>query len=310
MEPILASLLAAGLLEAVTGIVKSQFSGDYKELAKKLLKAYEQTAIAYYGEYGDLYGDKNNSFVCRQANIDSIARCLFMGDRGSLKSIQLEGKAFDGSQTAPASVLSWFKERLEKEIHKDWILDRVVEGNAQRAEISEIHARLRTVHELLQTDENTNTDWREPVYDPSHPDSFVPEQGVFYHYALPNGAIIDYVVKGKLAYLTYVFPDGAQAYYEVDEDGGVKYGKSPYPLGEYKLDIPEGMILEQKTQASGTISTTRIILKYGGHITITDDLSNNKRELSIQTRVAVDHSRRVIRILDPKSTSGSATLSE
>jgi len=301
MGPILTSLLAAGIIKVVGDIVKSQFGGDYDEVANRMIEAYGQTAVAFHKEYGAQFGDENNSFVCRQANIDNIVRCLFMGERQNLKSIRLEGEAFDGSQSAPPSVLSWFKDQLELEIHKDWLLDKVVEDKKQRAEVAEISERLRVVHELVQANEDTNAGWREPIYDPSHPDGFVPEQGSVYHYPLSNGAIIDYVVKGRLAYLTYTFPDGAEAYYEVDEDGGVKYGKFPYPLGEYKLDIPEGMILEQETKTTGDTSITRIMLKYGGHITIADDLSKNDRKMDIQTRVTVDHSKRMIRILDPKS---------
>ena len=301
MGPILSSLLVAGIVDVVGNIVKSQFAGDYDKMANKMIEAYDQTAVAFHRKYGKQFGDENNSFVCRQANIDRIVRCLFMGERQDLKSIRLDGEAFDESQAAPPSVLSWFKDRLEHEIRKDWLLDKVVEDKKQRAEVAEISERLRVVHELVQANENTNADWREPVYDPSHPDGFVPEQGAVYQYPLSNGAIIDYVVKGRLAYLTYTFPDGAEAYYEVDENGSVKCSKFLYPLGEYEFDIPEGMILEQKTKTTGDISTTRIMLKYGGHITIADDLSNNNRQLSIQTRFAVDHSKRIIRILDPKS---------
>lgn len=300
MGPILTSLLSAGVWDLAKKIVESQFGGDYENLAGKMIAAYDQTAKAYHGEYGNQFGDENNSFVCRQVNIERILRCLFMGDPQSLDSIQLDGNSFDGSQAAPPSVLLWFKERLKKEIGKNWLLDKIVETKKQRAEVEEINARIKEIHELVKGNENTNADWREPIYDPGHPDSFLPEQGVFYHYTLSNGAIIEYVVKGTLAYLTYIFPDGAEAYYEVDENGSVKYGKFPYPLGEYKFDIPHSMILEQKTQASGAISSTRISLKYGGHITITDDLPNNNRQLSIQTRFSVDHSKRIIKILDPR----------
>jgi len=160
----------------------------------------------------------------------------------------------------------------------------------------------------VKVNENTNADWREPFHDPDHPDGFLPEQGVFYHYPIDNGATIDYVVKGNLAYLTYTFPDGAEAYYEVDENGSVKYGKFPYPLGEYKFDIPNRLILEQKTQVSETISTTQIRLKWGGHITIIDDLQNNNRRLDIQTPFSVDHSKRIIKIINPKRSTHSGII--
>ena len=266
-----------------------------------MIAAYDQTAKAYHGKYGDQFGDENNSFVCQQANIEKILKCLFMGDSQNLNNVQLDGDSFDGSQAASPSVMFWFTERLKNEIGKDWLLDRVIETKNQRAEVAEINKLTKEIQALVKANENTIVDWRDPIRDPDHPDGFLPEQGVFYHYPFANGAIIDYVVKGKLAYLTYTFPDGAEAYYEVDENGSVKCGRFPYPLGEYKFDIPHNMILEQETRASGAISLTRISLKYGGHITITDDLPNNNRQLSIQTRFSMDHSKRIINILDPKS---------
>ena len=302
MGAILSSLVSAGIWDLAKKIVKSQFGCDDEALAGKIITAYDKTAKAYHEEYGDQFGDNNNSFVCRQDNIDRILRCLFMGNSQNLDSVQLNGDSFEGKD-APMSVLLWFKERLQEEIRKDWLLDKIVESKNQRAEVAEINTRIRDIHKIVGGNENTSAEWRESVCDPSHPDGFLPEQGIFYHYPLANGAIIDYVVKGLLAYVTYTFPDGAEAYYEVDENGSVKYGNFPYPLGEYTLDIPKSMILEQRTQKSGPISTTQINLKYGGLITIIDDIPNNHRQLNIQTPFSADHSKRIIEIYDPKGSS-------
>jgi len=103
-----------------------------------MIAAYDQTEKAYHEKYGNQFGDKNNSFVCRQDNIDKILKCLFMGHTQDLDSIQLDGSSFDGTQSAPISVLSWFKKRLQEEIHKDWLLDKIVESKKQRVAVAEI----------------------------------------------------------------------------------------------------------------------------------------------------------------------------
>ena len=55
-----------------------------------MIAAYDQTAKAYHGKYGDQFGDENNSFVCQQANIEKILKCLFMGDSQNLNNVRLQ----------------------------------------------------------------------------------------------------------------------------------------------------------------------------------------------------------------------------
>lgn len=129
---------------------------------------------------------------------------------------------------------------------------------------------------------------------------WLPEQGKFYKTEFDDGNYIEYMMKDDLLYLNHGFPDGAVAYYEIDESGGVKETKWPYNLSEYTVDIPPEMIIrtEVKSNLLGfTIKT--YILKYGRRATLMFDFTGKLFEANIQARAVVNHQDRKINVVDP-----------
>ncbi len=131
---------------------------------------------------------------------------------------------------------------------------------------------------------------------------WLPEQGKFYKTEFDDGNFFEYMMKDNLLYLNHGFPDGAVAYYEIEESGGVKETKWPYPLSEYTVEIPPEMILrtEVKTNLIGFTSKT-YILKYGRKATLIFDFTGKLFEANIQARANVIHEDRKISIVDPNN---------
>ena len=94
-------------------------------------------------------------------------------------------------------------------------------------------------------------------------------------------------------------PDGAVAYYEVNEQGSVRNSIMPYPINEYHVDIPDSLVLSKETVSSqlGT-HAIRTILKWSAG-TVTEHFQGNIFVgADVLARCTVDHETRTFRVVE------------
>lgn len=182
-------------------------------------------------------------------------------------------------------ISSTMDERVELAIKKTEELNNRIEGAIGK--LAKSDDNLKNGYEIFTSDKN---------------EVWLPEQGKFYKTEFDDGHFFEYMMKDNLLYLNHGFPDGAVAYYEIDESGGVKETKWPYPLSEYTVEIPPEMILrtEVKTDPIGFTSKT-YILKYGRKATLIFDFTGKLFEANINARTHVIHEDRKINIVDPSN---------
>lgn len=182
-------------------------------------------------------------------------------------------------------ISSTMDERVELAIKKTEELNNRIEGAIGK--LAKSDDNLKNGYEIFTSDKN---------------EVWLPEQGKFYKTEFDDGHFFEYMMKDNLLYLNHGFPDGAVAYYEIDESGGVKETKWPYPLSEYTVEIPPEMILrtEVKTNPIGFTSKT-YILKYGRKATLIFDFTGKLFEANINARTHVIHEDRKINIVDPSN---------
>jgi hypothetical protein len=136
------------------------------------------------------------------------------------------------------------------------------------------------------------------INSPSHDSAWLPEQNKFYINEFPDGTYFKYMMKEDHCCIEHKLPDGNIAYYEINEQGRVRESKFPYPVEEYRVVIPEDMVLRTTVESlpSGIMKTTKT-LKWAGSITIIEDSNGKTIEIKANTRVRVSHPDRLIEVL-------------
>lgn len=107
-------------------------------------------------------------------------------------------------------ISSTMDERVELAIKKTEELNNRIEGAIGK--LAKSDDNLKNGYEIFTSDKN---------------EVWLPEQGKFYKTEFDDGHFFEYMMKDNLLYLNHGFPDGAVAYYEIDESGGVKETKWP-----------------------------------------------------------------------------------
>ena len=135
------------------------------------------------------------------------------------------------------------------------------------------------------------------LHTPDGKGPWVPEQGRFYEYFFNDGTKFRVMMDGDIAHIEQTLADGAIAYYEVNEAGDVKNSRFPYPLEEYRLEIPPEMIVSHSshTVAPGFIET-KYVLKWGRAARVVKDAAGRLAEIAVP-RHRVNHAMRLITIL-------------
>lgn len=113
---------------------------------------------------------------------------------------------------------------------------------------------------------------------------------------------------GHTVYVDEQLPDGTDTHAVLDtKTGAVRVDKFPYPLDEYKIDIPKKLIVhleEGMTRISGKrYYVKKYHLKWGKNATFLFDGDDHKKlvDIRIETRSFINHTEKTISILDPAS---------
>lgn len=113
---------------------------------------------------------------------------------------------------------------------------------------------------------------------------------------------------GHTIYVDEQLPDGADTHAVLDsKTGAIRVEKFPYPLEEYKINVPEKLIIrleEGMTEISGKrYYAKRYHLKWGKSATFIFDSDDHDKliDMHIETRTFINHTQKVINVLDPAS---------
>lgn len=141
------------------------------------------------------------------------------------------------------------------------------------------------------------------ISSPGKDEVWLPEKNKLYKDEFSDGTYFEYMMKGELLCISQGFPDGAEAYYEITEDGSVKESKMPYPLEEYRVEIPDEMLVRTEVvKLPGGITKEKHILKYNRHVTLLKGPNGKLLEADLQARLRVSHKDRLFKILGPSDT--------
>lgn len=113
---------------------------------------------------------------------------------------------------------------------------------------------------------------------------------------------------GHTIYVDEQLPDGAETHTVLDtKTGAVRVEKYPYPIEEYKINVPEKLIIrleEGMTTISGQMYyAKRYHLKWGKSATFIFDSDDHEKlvDMHIETRTFINHTQKIIHVLDPAS---------
>lgn len=115
------------LLSVFTGVIGN---GVYSYITKENLEykvnnAYENAHKKFYEVYGKEYGDKFNSFLTRQENIDLIINSFNFGEENLIPD-NFNKSPYDRSKSATNEIIDNFILLFKQEVRKDFDLNRIL----------------------------------------------------------------------------------------------------------------------------------------------------------------------------------------
>lgn len=85
-----------------------------------------------------------------------------------------------------------------------------------------------------------------PINGPELAESWTPETGRFYESRTGEKGKFRYMMQDGWLHIEQTLEDGAVGYYEINEEGSTRETKLPYPISEYRVVIPDELILSKK----------------------------------------------------------------
>ncbi len=133
-------MIIEALIGIFTGVVGNGiYSCITKEdLMYRVSNAYENVHKKFYEFYGDEYGDKFNSFLTRQDNIDLIINSFNFGEK-SLTADDFNKSPYDSSKCATNEIIDKFILLFKQEIRKDFELNKLLAEKEHIIEQQQMH---------------------------------------------------------------------------------------------------------------------------------------------------------------------------
>ena len=88
------------------------------------------------------------------------------------------------------------------------------------------------------------------IVGPELKDRWTPEVGRFYETQTGPKTSFKYMMRDGWLHVQQQLEDGAIAYYEFNEEGSVRNSRMPYPINEYRVIIPDDLVLKKETVPS------------------------------------------------------------
>lgn len=135
------------------------------------------------------------------------------------------------------------------------------------------------------------------IVGPELQDSWTPEIGRFYQTKTGPNTGFKYMMQGGWLHIEQTLADGAVAYYEVNEAGSVRDMRLPYPIEEYRVVIPDDLVLSRETRSSeGGRHTVRTTLKWSKGTVTEHFVSGKLASVECGARCALDHRARTFTV--------------
>lgn len=165
--------------------------------------------------------------------------------------------------------------------------------------VEEVYREQVQIREILDVaSKSQSLDNQFPIFGPELQDSWTPEAGRFYKTQTGSNTWFKYMMRDGWLHIEQQLEDGAIAYYEVNEAGSVRNSRMPYPINEYRVLIPDDLVLrrERVTPSLGT-HAIKTILKWSKGFVIEEFEGDMFVGANCQTRITIDHCARTIRVL-------------
>ncbi|MEO5796627.1 MAG: hypothetical protein ABIP34_17435 [Rhodoferax sp.] len=164
--------------------------------------------------------------------------------------------------------------------------------------IEEVLAEQAAIRKILAPETQAPSGGTYSLIGPELQDAWSPDVGRFYETRTGPKTKFKYMMRDGWLHIEQQLEDGAIAYYEVNEAGAVRNSRLPYPIDEYRVLIPEELVLSTERVASsvGThaIKTT---LKWSKG-TVTQHFAGNLLvSIDCGTRCNIDQNARTITVL-------------
>lgn len=136
------------------------------------------------------------------------------------------------------------------------------------------------------------------IIGPELQEGWTPEVGRFYETWTGPKTRFKYMMRDGWLHVEQQLEDGAIAYYEVDEEGAVRNSRMPYPIYEYRLVIPEELVLK-KEEVLSSIGTRaiRTTLKWSKGTVTEHFVGNQFAGVDCGARCSIDQRTRTIIVL-------------
>jgi hypothetical protein len=133
------------------------------------------------------------------------------------------------------------------------------------------------------------------IIGPEVQDSWTPEAGRFYETKTGINTKFRYMMRDGWLHVEQFLEDGAVAYYEVNENGTVRNSRMPYPINEYRVVIPDELILMRERAPSQVGAyAVRTTLKWSKGVVTEHYSGNSLVGIDCSARSRFDHQARTI----------------
>jgi hypothetical protein len=133
-------------------------------------------------------------------------------------------------------------------------------------------------------------------------DAWTPDQGRFYESPTTESGSFKLFSKDGWLHVEQTLSDGAIAYYEINEQGSVRNSRFPYPINEYRVVIPEALVLSreavQSTLGNRAIKTT---LKWSAGSITEHFVGSQFAGADCNARCTINHRERIISVVAPEN---------
>ncbi len=166
--------------------------------------------------------------------------------------------------------------------------------------IEEVVVEQVEIRKLLQGNPKASPKENYSIIGPELRESWTPESGRFYETSTGNKKKFKYMMRDGCLHIEQTLEDGTIAYYEVNEEGSVPCSRMPYPINEYRVVIPDELVLRRERVPSniGT-HAVRTMLKWSKD-TVTEHFRGSTFVgADCSGRCAIDHKTKTITILSP-----------
>lgn len=164
--------------------------------------------------------------------------------------------------------------------------------------IEEVAAEQASIKKLLVGTPQAAPNGTYQIIGPELQECWSPEVGRFYETRTGQTTKFKYMMRDGWLHIEQTLKDGAIVYYEVNEAGLVRNSRFPYPINEYRVVIPEELVLSKEyIQSSLGTHTIKTVLKWSKGTVVEHFIGQLFAGADCHARCAINHEERTITVL-------------